>query len=91
MMVRMLAVAINGPCEGVSIRTRWCRLQVAEEAFDTPVILFNPKLVDMQSTGYGLVGRELRTMVDSTFDNCFCLKSFVEGALFRVYPGWRTS
>ncbi|KAL3903663.1 MAG: hypothetical protein SGPRY_011585 [Prymnesium sp.] len=60
--------------------------EVAEEAFDTPVILFNPKLVDMQSTGYGLVGRELRTMVDSTFDNCFCLKSFVEGALFRVYP-----
>ncbi|KAL1510582.1 hypothetical protein AB1Y20_006883 [Prymnesium parvum] len=67
--------------------------QVEEEAFDTPVLLFNPKLVDMQSTGYGLVGRELRAMVESSFDNCFCLKAYPEGALFRVFPGafsvWR--
>lgn len=67
--------------------------EVEEQAFDTPVLLFNPKLVDMQSTGYGLVGRELRTMVETSFNNCFALKSYPEGALFRVHPGaytvWR--
>ena len=34
--------------------------QVSDEAPGTLVLLFNPSLVDMQSTGYGLVGRELR-------------------------------
>ena len=37
--------------------------QLSERAAGTPVIMFNPKLVDMQSTGYGLVGRDLRKMV----------------------------
>jgi len=56
---------------------------------DTTLLIFNPKLVDMQSTGYGLVGRELRNMVESSFLNCFTLKSFPSGAIFRVYPeGW---
>eukprot|EP00908_Phaeocystis_cordata_P027289 Transcript_9845.p1 GENE.Transcript_9845~~Transcript_9845.p1 ORF type:complete len:275 (+),score=82.03 Transcript_9845:1653-2477(+) len=31
-----------------------------DQAQPTLLILFNPKLVDMQSTGYGLVGRDLR-------------------------------
>eukprot|EP00966_Prymnesium_polylepis_P194169 4501245-Prymnesium_polylepis.1 len=61
--------------------------QVEEQAFDTPVLLFNPKLVDMQSTGYGLVGRELRTMVETTFLNAFTLKSYPDGALYKVHPG----
>ena len=30
--------------------------------------MLNPKLVDMQSTGYGLVGRELRSLVADTFE-----------------------
>ena len=60
--------------------------EVEEQAFDTPVVLFNPKLVDMQSTGYGLVGRELRTMVETEFNNCFTLKSYPEGALYKVHP-----
>jgi len=67
--------------------------EVEEQAFDTPVLLFNPKLVDMQSTGYGLVGRELRTMVETTFLNAFTLKSYPDGALYKVHPGaytvWR--
>jgi len=60
--------------------------EVEESAGATPVVLFNPKLVDMQSTGYGLVGRELRNMVADNFELCFCLKSQAEGAVFRVYP-----
>ena len=67
--------------------------QVDEEAPGTLVVLANPKLVDMQSTGYGLVGRELRDMVTNTFANAFALKSYPEGALYRAYPGgwsvWR--
>ena len=63
--------------------------QVAENAPSTTVLLVNPKLVDMQSTGYGLVGRELRTMVADQFTIPFALKSYPEGALYRVYPeGW---
>ena len=67
--------------------------QVDERAPATVVVLVNPKLVDMQSTGYGLVGRELRNMVADTFTVAFALKSYPEGALYRVYPGgwsvWR--
>lgn len=33
-----------------------------ERAPTTSILLINPKLVDMQSTGYGLVGRDLRNM-----------------------------
>ena len=63
--------------------------QVAETAPTTVVILVNPKLVDMQSTGYGLVGRELRTMVADQFAVPFALKTYPEGALYRVFPeGW---
>ena len=40
----------------------------------------------MQSTGYGLVGRDLRNMVEQTFLQCFVLKSYPAGALYRVYP-----
>ena len=57
------------------------------------VVLFNPKLVDMQSTGYGLVGRDLRTMVTESFATCLALKTYPDGALYRAYPGgwavWR--
>jgi len=63
--------------------------QVDERAPTTPVLMINPKLVDMQSTGYGLVGRELRNMVANTFAIPFALKSYPTGALFRAYPdGW---
>lgn len=37
--------------------------QAADFAPTMPLIMFNPKLVDMQSTGYGLVGRDLRNQV----------------------------
>jgi len=67
--------------------------QVDERSAGTLVVLVNPKLVDMQSTGYGLVGRELRDMVTNTFAAAFALKSYPDGALYRVYPGgwsvWR--
>jgi hypothetical protein len=67
--------------------------QVEELAPTTVVVLVNPKLVDMQSTGYGLVGRELRTMVAETFAVPFALQTLMAGALYRVYPGgwslWR--
>ena len=67
--------------------------QVDEKAPGTLVVLVNPKLVDMQSTGYGLVGRELRDMVTNSFASAFALKSYAAGALYRVYPGgwsvWR--
>ena len=67
--------------------------QVEEEAPTTLVLLANPKLVDMQSTGYGLVGRELRDMVSNSFNVAFALKSYVTGAVYRVHPGgwsvWR--
>ncbi len=63
--------------------------EISEIAPATLVILFNPTLVDMQSTGYGLVGRELRTMVTETFATCFALKTYPDGALYRAYPsGW---
>jgi|MDSY01.2.fsa_nt_gb hypothetical protein len=57
-----------------------------ETSANTVLILFNPKLVDMQSTGYGLVGRDLRNMVEQSFLQCFVLKSYAAGALYRVYP-----
>lgn len=67
--------------------------QVAEQAPNTVVLLVNPKLVDMQSTGYGLVGRDLRNMVQDAFTVVCALKTYPSGALFRVYPGgwsvWR--
>lgn len=63
--------------------------QVDELAPATVVLLVNPKLVDMQSTGYGLVGRELRNMVEESFTVSFALKSYPDGALHRLYPdGW---
>jgi len=63
--------------------------QVNERAPTTSILLINPKLVDMQSTGYGLVGRDLRNMVSDTFTVPFALKSYPDGALFRTYPdGW---
>ena len=49
--------------------------QVDELSPGTIVLLINPKLVDMQSTGYGLVGRELRDMVANNFNVAFALKS----------------
>ena len=49
--------------------------QVDERSPGTIVLLINPKLVDMQSTGYGLVGRELRDMVSNNFLVAFGLKS----------------
>lgn len=61
--------------------------QVEERSPGTLVLLVNPKLVDMQSTGYGLVGRELRDMVTSTFAVAYALKSYALGASYRVYPG----
>ena len=63
--------------------------QVSERAPTTVVLLVNPKLVDMQSTGYGLVGRELRNMVADAFTVSFALKTYPVGASYRVYPdGW---
>ena len=61
--------------------------ELDETAANTALILFNPKLVDMQSTGYGLVGRELRNQVEKTFLTAFALKTLVDGAVFRQYPG----
>ena len=61
--------------------------ELDETAANTVLILFNPKLVDMQSTGYGLVGRELRNQVEKTFLTAFALKTLVDGAVFRQYPG----
>ncbi len=62
---------------------------------EMPFILFNPKLVDMQSTGYGLVGRELRSLVQTSFEPAYVLKTYMGGALHRRYPGdytlWRES
>jgi len=67
--------------------------EVEATAPTLPVLMFNPKLVDMQSTGYGLVGRELRNQIASTFETVLCLKTLFGGALFRMYPGdftvWR--
>ena len=67
--------------------------QVQERAPATVVVLLNPKLVDMQSTGYGLVGRDLRNMVTETFTIPISLISYSTGALIKVYPGgwavWR--
>eukprot|EP00965_Chrysotila_dentata_P240407 6203689-Pleurochrysis_carterae.AAC.2 len=41
----------------------------------------------------GLVGRELRNLVATTFETAYCLRSFPGGALFRTFPGlysvWR--
>ena len=61
--------------------------EASETAPTMPLIMFNPKLVDMQSTGYGLVGRELRNQVEKTFLTAFALKTLVDGAVFRQYPG----
>lgn len=67
--------------------------ELDETAPTTVLFMFNPKLVDMQSTGYGLVGRELRNMVEQSFLQCFVLKSYPAGALYRLYPAgysvWR--
>ena len=67
--------------------------QIEERAPATLALLVNPTLVNLQSTGYGLVGRELRTMVQETFAVCYALASYPTGALFRSYPGawtlWR--
>ncbi|EOD17694.1 hypothetical protein EMIHUDRAFT_209618 [Emiliania huxleyi CCMP1516] len=64
-----------------------------EGSVGLPVLMLNPKLVDMQSTGYGLVGRELRSLVADTFEVAFCLKTLLGGALYRSYPNdwavWR--
>jgi len=66
---------------------------IEELPVDTVFLLVNPKLVDMQSTGYGLVGRDLRNMVEETFTNVFSLTTLFGGALYHVYPGawsgWR--
>jgi len=63
--------------------------QVETTSPSTVVLMINPKLIDMQSTGYGLVGRELRTMIEQSFTVAFALKTYPEGALYRRYPeGW---
>eukprot|EP00316_Scyphosphaera_apsteinii_P020440 CAMPEP_0119314026 /NCGR_PEP_ID=MMETSP1333-20130426/31340_1 /TAXON_ID=418940 /ORGANISM="Scyphosphaera apsteinii, Strain RCC1455" /LENGTH=367 /DNA_ID=CAMNT_0007319039 /DNA_START=196 /DNA_END=1299 /DNA_ORIENTATION=+ len=67
--------------------------QAAERAPMMPLLMINPKLVSMQSTGYGLVGRELRNLVSTQFEVALCLRTMPGGALFRTYPGdytvWR--
>ena len=67
--------------------------EVGEKSPTTLVLIINPQLVNMVSTGYGLVGRDLRDMVTNTFTVAFALKSYPEGACYRVYPGgwsiWR--
>lgn len=63
--------------------------QVEERAPATVVLMVNPKLVDMQSTGYGAVGRDLRNMVTDSFTIAMALKTYPTGALQRLYPdGW---
>ena len=57
-----------------------------EKAPTTIVVVINPELINLQSTGYGLVGRELRDMVANTFNTAFALKSYPDGALWKVYP-----
>ena len=57
--------------------------EASETAPTMPLIMFNPA-VDMQSTGYGLVGRDNRS---KAFLTAFALKTPVDGAVFRQYPG----
>ena len=80
------ALLLVNPCATEVPAVQRFIAEMDEMAPDTPFILFNPKLVDMQSTGYGLVGRDLRNMVQSSFLQSFVLKSYPTGALFRLYP-----
>jgi len=80
------ALLLVNPCATEVPAVQRFITEMDEMAPDTPFVLFNPQLINMQSTGYGLVGRDLRNMVQSSFLQSFVLKSYPTGAIYRVYP-----
>jgi len=80
------ALLLVAPCATEVPAVQRLIAELDETSPTTALFMFNPKLVDMQSTGYGLVGRDLRNMVEQSFLQCFVLKSYPTGALYRLYP-----
>jgi len=51
-----------------------------------PVILLNPELVDMGSTGYGYAGRVLKKRLLDSFLQAYYLKTIPWGAVAKTHP-----
>ncbi|GJD10839.1 Deubiquitination-protection protein dph1 [Galdieria sulphuraria] len=51
-----------------------------------PIILINPKLVDMGATGLGFNARQLRQQFLSTFESIYFLRVYTWGVVVRQYP-----
>ncbi|KAJ1447896.1 hypothetical protein M885DRAFT_541145 [Pelagophyceae sp. CCMP2097] len=51
-----------------------------------PVVLLNPALVDMGTTGYGLAGRNLRNRLINVLEPAYYLRALDWGVLARNYP-----
>jgi Domain of unknown function (DUF1995) len=49
------------------------------------MILVNPELVNMGTTGYGLAGRRIRDLVLSTFNSAYYLRTLAWGAVTKRY------
>lgn len=47
------------------------------------MILVNPELINMGTTGYGLAGRRIRDEIISTFDTTYYLRTLPWGAVTR--------
>lgn len=52
----------------------------------TPIVLLNPELVDMGTTGFGYAGRMLKDRVLSKLTQAYYLRTLDTGALARTYP-----
>jgi Domain of unknown function (DUF1995) len=47
------------------------------------MILVNPELVNMGTTGYGLAGRRIRDLVLATFNSAYYLRTLAWGAVTK--------
>ena len=46
-----------------------------------PLVMFNPKLVNMLTTGYGVVGRDLRNLLAREFEAAVVLQTLPNGSV----------
>jgi Domain of unknown function (DUF1995) len=54
------------------------------------MILVNPELVNMGTTGYGLAGRRIRDLVLATFNSAYYLRTLAWGAVTKRYSQYTT-
>lgn len=75
-------VSRRDPCSrSLDACARACPMQV--ESRGQFMVLINPELINMGTTGYGLAGRRIRDEIISTFHTSYHLRTLPWGAVTR--------